>query len=73
MIETHWSTVGSKTVVTGVTNLTLGFVRQEPTAQGPRWFAMRADGAYATPPEGRVRHREAAEDFMRAVEAGEIE
>ena len=70
---THWSTSGGKTVITGPTNLTMGYIRQEPTPMGPRWFAMRADGAYATPQEGRVRHRDAAADFLAAVEAGEIE
>jgi hypothetical protein len=34
---------------------------------------MRYDGAYATPTQGRMNHREAAEDFMEAVRRGEIE
>jgi len=71
--ETYWATMGTRTVVTDGTGRTLGWLRTETTPEGPRWFAMRYDGAYATPSQGRQRHREAAEDFMEAVRRGEIE
>jgi hypothetical protein len=71
--ETRWYTRSNVTTVTGPIGNTLGWVRTENTPAGPRWFAMRYDGAYATPAEGRLRHREAAEDFMEALRRGEIE
>lgn len=71
--ETHWETQGRKTTITGRTGVTLGYIRVEQTAAGPRWFALRVDGAYATPAEGRARHAQAAQDFMAALATGEIE
>jgi len=71
--ELFWSTNGGKTTIVGPSGQTLGFVRSEQTAAGPRWFALRHDGAYATPAEGRLRHAEAAEDFMEALRRGEID
>lgn len=73
MPDLYYRTVGHKTSIGGEDGRSLGFVRPEMTVAGPRYFALRSDGAYATPADGRETHAEAVEDFLRAVEAGHIQ
>lgn len=71
-MQLHYRTVGNKTTISGEAGNTLGYLRPEMTAAGPRYFALRADGAYATPADGRDTDAQAAEDFEAAVAAGLI-
>lgn len=73
MSDLYYRTVGNKTIISGEAGNALGYIRPEMTSAGPRYFALRADGAYATPAEGREAHAEAVEDFLRAVRAGLIQ
>lgn len=73
MPDLYYRTVGNKTTICGESGNTLGYIRPEMTTAGPRYFALRADGAYATPADGREAHADAVEDFLRAVRAGLIQ